>query len=340
MENLLEVKDLKTYFYTKDGVIKSVDGISFNVQKGETFGLVGESGCGKSQTCRSILKLIKQPGKIVGGEILYHGEDIIKMKSRELRKIRGKEISVIFQEPMTSLNPVLKIRKQIYEAFEGLHLSKQEKNDRAIELLKLVGIPMPETRLDEYIHQFSGGMRQRAMIAIALGSNPKLLIADEPTTALDVTIQDQIMKLLNRLKQELDMSVILVTHDLGVVAQMCDRVAVMYAGMIMEMTDTVTLFSQPRHPYTFALMSSIPDQSKKGEKLESIWGSPPDLGNLPAGCPFAPRCRFCQKLCTEERPALREIAPGHIVRCHLKSQETNFKGIIPVPDSKGENEQS
>lgn len=335
MENLLEVRDLKTYFYTQDGVVKSVDGVSFSVRRGETFGLVGESGCGKSQTCRSVLRLIKKPGKIVGGQVLYRGRDLVKMKARELRKIRGKEISIIFQEPMTSLNPVLKIRKQIYESFEGLNLSKQEKNDRAVELLKLVGIPMPETRLDEYIHQFSGGMRQRAMIAIALGSNPKLLIADEPTTALDVTIQDQIMKLLNRLKQELDMSVILVTHDLGVVAQMCDRVAVMYAGMVMEMTDTVTLFAKPRHPYTYALMSSLPDQSKRGSRLEPILGSPPDLGNLPQGCPFAPRCKFCRDICKKELPPLVEVEPGHMSRCHLKKDETNFSGIISVPDARG-----
>ena len=336
MEKLLEVRDLKTYFYTKDGVVKSVDGVSFHVRKGETFGLVGESGCGKSQTCRSILRLIKSPGKIVGGEILYRGNDIVKMSPRDLRKIRGKEISIIFQEPMTSLNPVLKIRKQIYEAFDGQNLSRQEKNDRAVELLKLVGIPSPEVRIDEYIHQFSGGMRQRAMIAIALGSNPKLLIADEPTTALDVTIQDQIMKLINSLKEKLNMSVILVTHDLGVVAQMCDRVAVMYAGTIMEMTDTVTLFSRPRHPYTYALMSSLPDQSKKGTRLEPIAGSPPDLCNLPEGCPFAPRCKFAQDVCRRELPPLVEIEPGHVTRCHCRQQTEGFEGIISAPAQRRE----
>ena len=235
---------------------------------------------------------------------------------------------------MTSLNPVLKIRKQIYEAFDGQNMTKQQKNDRAIELLKLVGIPSPEVRIDEYIHQFSGGLRQRAMAIIALGSNPKLLIADEPTTALDVTIQDQIMKLLNSLKERLHMSVILVTHDLGVVAQMCDRVAVMYAGMIMEMTDTVTLFSKPRHPYTYALMASLPDQSKKGARLEPISGSPPDLCNLPEGCPFAPRCRFAQDICTREMPELAEIEPGHVTRCHMRRQAESFEGIIPVPAGK------
>jgi oligopeptide/dipeptide ABC transporter ATP-binding protein len=334
MNKLLEVKDLKTYFETKHSVVKSVDGVSFDIYEGETFGLVGESGCGKSQTCRSILKLIKKPGKIVGGQILYKGKDIIGMNQRDMRKIRGKEISVIFQEPMTSLNPVLKIRKQIYEAFEGMNMTEKEKNDRAIELLKLVGIPSPETRIDEYIHQYSGGMRQRAIIAIALGSNPKLLLADEPTTALDVTIQDQILKLINQLKEEMKMSVILVTHDLGVIAQMCDRVAVMYAGMIMEMTDTVTLFSKPRHPYTYALMGSLPDQSKKGSRLESIAGSPPDLSNLPEGCPFAPRCKYAEDICRKERPELSEIEPGHVIRCHCRDKVQGFKGIISVPGQK------
>lgn len=335
MNKLLEVKDLKTYFDLKHSVMKSVDGVSFDIYEGETFGLVGESGCGKSQTCRSILKLIKKPGKIVGGQILYKGKDIIKMNQREMQKIRGREISIIFQEPMTSLNPVLKIRKQIYEAFEGTNMTEKEKNDRAIELLKLVGIPSPEIRIDEYIHQYSGGMRQRAIIAIALGSNPKLLLADEPTTALDVTIQDQILKLINQLKEELKMSVILVTHDLGVIAQMCDRVAVMYAGIIMEMTDTVTLFSKPRHPYTYALMGSLPDQSKKGSRLESIAGSPPDLSDLPKGCPFAPRCKYAEDICRIVRPELSEIEPGHVTRCHLRDKVQGFKGIIAVPDKKG-----
>ena len=273
---------------------------------------MGESGCGKSQTLRSILGLLKQPGRITGGEIRYKGADIAKMSQRELQKIRGKEISMIFQEPMTALNPVLRIRSQMYEAFEGEKLFKEEKRRRAIELLKLVGIPSPETRLDEYPHQFSGGMRQRAMIAIALGARPKLLLADEPTTALDVTIQDQIMKLLNQLKQELGMSIILVTHDLGVIAQMCDRVAVMYAGQIVEMTDTVTLFSRPRHPYTYGLMGSLPNEETAGTTLEAIKGSPPNLAHLPEGCPFSPRCKYACDLCRRERPALTEVEPGHL----------------------------
>ena len=297
MEKLLEVKDLRVAFPGKWETVRAVDGVSFQVFQGETFGLVGESGCGKSQTMRSLLGLLKSPGQVTGGQILYRNQDIAKMSQKELRKIRGREISLIFQEPMTSLNPVLRIRKQLYEAFEGEDLTKEERERRAIELLKLVGIPSPETRLDEYPHQFSGGMRQRAMIAIALGARPRLLLADEPTTALDVTIQDQIMKLLNQLKQELGMSIILVTHDLGVIAQMCDRVAVMYAGQIVEMTDTVTLFSRPRHPYTYGLMGSLPSEDTAGSALEAIGGSPPNLAHLPEGCPFAPRCKYSTDIC-------------------------------------------
>ena len=299
---------------------------------------MGESGCGKSQTLRSILGLLKQPGRITGGEIRYKGADIAKMSQRELQKIRGKEISMIFQEPMTALNPVLRIRSQMYVAFEGEKLSKEEKRRRAIELLKLVGIPSPETRLDEYPHQFSGGMRQRAMIAIALGARPKLLLADEPTTALDVTIQDQIMKLLNQLKQELGMSIILVTHDLGVIAQMCDRVAVMYAGQIVEMTDTVTLFSRPRHPYTYGLMGSLPNEETAGTTLEAIKGSPPNLAHLPEGCPFSPRCKYACDLCRRERPALTEVEPGHLARCHRLDVTASFQGLIEVPDGAGRKE--
>ena len=338
MEKLLEVSDLHVAFPSKRENVRAVDGVSFQVFQGETFGLVGESGCGKSQTLRSILGLLKQPGRITGGEIRYKGADIAKMSQRELQKIRGKEISMIFQEPMTALNPVLRIRSQMYEAFEGEKLSKEEKRRRAIELLKLVGIPSPETRLDEYPHQFSGGMRQRAMIAIALGARPKLLLADEPTTALDVTIQDQIMKLLNQLKQELGMSIILVTHDLGVIAQMCDRVAVMYAGQIVEMTDTVTLFSRPRHPYTYGLMGSLPNEETAGTTLEAIKGSPPNLAHLPEGCPFSPRCKYACDLCRRERPALTEVEPGHLARCHRLDVTASFQGLIEVPDGAGRKE--
>jgi oligopeptide/dipeptide ABC transporter ATP-binding protein len=331
MEKLLEVRDLRTYFASRRETVKAVDGVSFDIYEGETFGLVGESGCGKSQTCRSILSLLKRPGRVVGGEILYKGQDLLKMDRKQLRRMRGKEISVVFQEPMTSLNPVLSIKSQLYEAFEREKMDAPARRSRAIELLKLVGIPSPEIRMNEYTHQFSGGMRQRAMIAIALGSRPRLLIADEPTTALDVTIQDQIMRLLLRLKQELSMSIILVTHDLGVIARMCDRVAVMYAGIIVEMTDTVTLFSKPRHPYTYALMGSLPDQSKVGEELEAITGAPPNLANMPPGCPFAPRCRFAVDICARERPGMTEIESGHFSRCHRLDVAASFKGIIPVP---------
>ena len=330
-EVLLEVKDLKTYFPTRDELVKAVDGVSFCVYKGETFGLVGESGCGKSQTCRSILGLLKKPGRVVNGQILLNGQNLVGLMERELRKYRGKQMSVIFQEPMTSLSPVMKIKKQIMEIYDDQPMTRKEKKQKAIDLLRMVGIPSPETRVEEYTHQFSGGMRQRAMIAMALGAKPKLLIADEPTTALDVTIQDQIMKLINELKQEMDMSVILVTHDLGVIAQMCDRVAVMYAGLIMEMCDVVTLFAHPRHPYTYGLMRSLPDPAVKGGKLTAIAGSPPNLAHLPEGCPFAPRCTLCGEICKKQRPELAEIAPGHAVRCHFAAKTAAYQGIITVP---------
>ena len=328
MNKLLQVKDLKTHFIMKNETVKAVDGVSFDIYEGETFGLVGESGCGKSQTCRSILRLIKRPGKIISGEILYKGKDIVKMNNSQVRGIRGKEISIIFQEPMTSLNPVTKIKKQIMEAFDNTNMTQDEKLNKSIELLKLVGIPSPESRIEEYTHQYSGGMRQRAMIAIALASSPSLLIADEPTTALDVTIQDQIMQLINDLKDELGMSVVLVTHDLAVVAQMCDRVAVMYAGIIVEMTDTITLFSTPRHPYTYALMKSLPNQDMKGERLEPISGAPPNLSDLPPGCPFYPRCNFVEEICKIERPELQEISQGHFVRCHCLNKTEGFIGTV------------
>lgn len=327
---LLEVKNLKTYFISKEETVRAVDDVSFSIYEGETFGLVGESGCGKSQTIRSILGLLKPPGKAIGGQILYQGEDLLQMKEKELRTVRGREISVIFQEPMTSLNPVMKIRDQIYETLGGRQMRRRQKRERALELLRLVGIPSPETRLEEYPHQFSGGMRQRAMIAMALGAGPKLLLADEPTTALDVTIQDQIMQLITRLKDHLGMSVVLVTHDLGVIAQMCDRVAVMYAGHIVEMTDTVTLFSRPRHPYTYGLMGSLPDENRAGKPLSAITGFPPNLACLPQGCPFRPRCSLADSLCEESLPELSPVAPGHLVRCHRTNATQEFEGILPA----------
>lgn len=336
MEKLLKVRDLKTHFVTKKEVVKAVDGVSFDIYEKETFGLVGESGSGKSQTCRSILGLVKKPGKIVNGEILYKKKDIVKMNAEQLRAIRGHEISIIFQEPMTSLNPVLKIKKQIMEAFDRTDMTKAEKIKKSVELLRLVGIPSPETRMNEYTHQYSGGMRQRAMIAIALASEPSLLIADEPTTALDVTIQDQIMKLLNELKEELGMSILLITHDLAVVAQMCDRVAVMYAGIIVEMTDTFTLFSTPRHPYTYALIQSLPKQKGSDERLEPIQGAPPNLADLPGGCPFAPRCKYAEELCRKVRPELANLTEDHLVRCHFLDRTKAFKGTFtPSPEQGG-----
>jgi oligopeptide/dipeptide ABC transporter ATP-binding protein len=274
--------------------------------------------------CRSISRLIHSPGKIVEGEIRYKGTNIMDLSAEAMRKLRGREISMIFQEPMTALNPVIPIKVQIEEALDSL-LSKNEKRDRSIELLRLVGIPHPEKRMNEYIHQFSGGMRQRAMIAIALAGNPKLLLADEPTTALDVTIQNQIMELINSLREQLGMSIILVTHDLSVVSQMCDFVAVMYAGRIMEISDTVTLFTAPRHPYTYGLLNSIPN--KASVRLEPIIGAPPNLADPPPGCPFAPRCKFREPVCEETVPELTEIGKGHRVRCHCRQKLEGLSGL-------------
>ncbi len=313
---LLEVKDLRTHFITGENTVKAVNGVSFSVRCGETFGLLGESGCGKSATCRSITRLINPPGQIIGGEILYEGTDLLKLPMDKLRRLRGREISMIFQEPMTALNPVLPIRTQIFESLDP-QMSRAQKQARALELMHLVGIPSPEKRIDEYIHQFSGGMRQRAMIAIALASQPRLLLADEPTTALDVTIQDQIMKLIEGLKKRMNMSVILVTHDLGVVSQMCDRVAVMYAGHVMELCDTVTLFFHPRHPYTHGLFRSLPHGKGTRTRLKPIAGAPPSLENLPAGCPFEPRCDWAEECCRAGLPPLTEVAEGHFARCYF-----------------------
>jgi len=331
-KKILEVKNLQVYFPLKHEVVKAVDGVSFTIFEGDSFGLVGESGCGKSQTLFSILKLLKSPGKIVGGQILYKGEDLAPLNDREMEKVRGKEIAQIFQEPMTALNPVLTIKKQIFEAFVHTKMTNAEKEKQAIELLRLVGIPNPEKRLKEYPHQFSGGMRQRAMIAIALGENPNLLLADEPTTALDVTIQEQILALIEDLKEKLGMSMILVTHDLGVIAEMCNRVAVMYAGKIMETTDTITLFSKPRHPYTKALMSSLPNGSKN--KLETIQGTPPNLAKEIIGCPFAPRCKYAIDECRKECPEMIEIEKGHFTRCNRLDVISKFEGLISVEEEE------
>jgi oligopeptide transport system ATP-binding protein len=322
---LLEVRNLSTQFFTQDGIVRAVDDVSFYVMPGETLGVVGESGCGKSMTGLSIMRLIPSPpGKIVEGEIIFNGQDILQMSDNEVRKIRGHEIAMIFQDPMTSLNPVLTINRQISEALQ-LHLgmNKDQARNRSIELLKMVGIPNADERIDQYPHQFSGGMRQRVMIAMALSCNPKLIIADEPTTALDVTIQAQILDLMRTLQSERDTGVIMITHSMGVVAGMADRVQVMYAGHIVEAASTEEIFGNPRHPYTVGLMKSIPrlDATQK-EKLEPIRGLPPDLIDLPDMCPFVPRCNFAREKCEQKRPPLLEVNPGHYSACWFWEEVT------------------
>ncbi len=324
MDNLLEVRDLRTYFYTDDGVVKAVDGVEFEVKAGETIGIVGESGCGKSITAMSILRLIQSPpGKIVSGEILFEGEDLVKVSEKRIREIRGNSISMIFQEPMTSLNPVFTAGYQIEEILK-LHqnLDEKEAREKAIEMIRMVGIPNPERIADEYPHQLSGGMRQRIMIAMALACRPKMLIADEPTTALDVTIQAQILDLMNDLKEKLNTSIMLITHDLGVIAEMADHVIVMYSGKVVEDAPTIELFENPKHPYTIGLMSSIPSLAKEGQRLETIPGVVPNPLYLPKGCYFHPRCKYATSECREVQPELVEIAPGHKSAC-LRAQEVS-----------------
>jgi oligopeptide transport system ATP-binding protein len=315
---LLDVTNLKTQFFTQDGVVKAVDGVSFHVMPGETLGIVGESGCGKSITALSLMRLIPTPpGKIVDGSIVFQGDNILEMSDEEVRSVRGNRIAMIFQDPMTSLNPVLTVNRQISEAIM-LHLgmSKAEARERSVELLKMVGIPNAEERVGQYPHQFSGGMRQRVMIAMALSCNPDLIIADEPTTALDVTIQAQILELLAKIQADRGTGLIMITHDLGVVAGMTDRVNVMYAGHIVETASTDELFANPRHPYTLGLLNSIPrlDNQEKG-RLKPIRGLPPDLIDLPNMCPFAPRCDFAEEQCFQQNPLLREVVPGHEIAC-------------------------
>jgi len=319
MKELLKTKNLKTHFFTHEGTVKAVNGISFKINRGETLGLVGESGCGKSVTALSIMRLIPHPpGKIVSGEIYFEGRNLLELDEKKMRKIRGKKISMIFQEPMTSLDPVFTIGHEIMESIQ-LHqgLKKEDARQKAIEVLKIVGMPDAEKRTNHYPHELSGGMRQRAMIAMALSCNPTLLIADEPTTALDVTIQAQILRLINELKEKFGASVMLITHDLGVIAEMCDYVAVMYAGHIIEYTDVDTLFRNPLHPYTKGLNKSIPRLDVETERLDTIRGLVPNLLDLPSGCPFHPRCDFCLKKCIEEMPELIEAEDHHLVRCHL-----------------------
>lgn len=313
---LLEIKNLQIKFYSDERVTASIDDVSLSVMPGETLGLVGESGCGKSVTSMGILRLIPNPpGRIEGGEIFFKGSDLLKKDKKEMREIRGKDISMIFQEPMTSLNPVFTIGRQIVETIR-IHqkVSKAEAETKAVEMLKLVGIPLAEQRMREYPHQLSGGMRQRVMIAIALACKPALLIADEPTTALDVTIQAQILDLMRRMKKELNMAIIFITHDLGVIAEMADRVAIMYAGRIVEQAPVEFLFSYQVHPYTEGLLKSIPKIGVKG-RLNTIEGVVPEFSNLPKGCRFCPRCAYKTGRCIDHEPPLIEVMPGHIVSC-------------------------
>lgn len=319
---LLEVKDLVTEFRVKRGVVKAVNGVSFHVEKGEILAVVGESGSGKSVTSLSIMGLLQGNGQTSGGQILFHGEDLLKKTDKEMQAIRGDRISMIFQEPMTSLNPVYRVKDQIMESImQHQKIGKKEALERTIEMLRTVGIPSPERRAEDYPHQMSGGMRQRVMIAMALACDPELLIADEPTTALDVTIQAQILELLYKMKEQFGMAVILITHDLGVVAEAADRVAVMYCGEIVESADVKSLFAQPMHPYTFGLLKSIPrleDESK--DPLYMIKGMVPNPLHMPSGCPFSDRCDRCMEICRQKKPKLKPQG-DHMVRCFLYDQE-------------------
>jgi oligopeptide transport system ATP-binding protein len=320
--NLLSVKDLCTYFETEDGTVKAVDGISFELKQGETLGIVGESGSGKSVANLSLMRLIPNPpGKIVSGSIIFDGRDVMKLTPREVRDIRGKRIAMIFQDPMTSLNPFMRVSKQLMEVTQ-LHLghTKDQAREHAIKMLEQVGIPDARERVDSYPHEFSGGMRQRVMIAMALSCRPELLIADEPTTALDVTIQAQILELIKRLKTDTGASVILITHDLGVVAGMADHIIVMYAGKVFEQAATEELFERPGNPYTRGLLRSVPDPTAEQGQLYQIPGLPPDLAHLPPGCPFAPRCERAEEICQREFPPYVQLTPGHYSLCHFAEE--------------------
>jgi peptide/nickel transport system ATP-binding protein len=321
-ETLLDIRGLKTWFKTDDGLVRAVDGIDLTIDRGETVGVVGESGCGKTVTARSVLKLIDMPpGRFEGGQILWRGRDLLLLSAEEMDKIRAREIAIIFQEPMTSLNPVYTVGDQIAEVLrQHEKLSKKQAMARAVEILQLVNIPDPLRRANDYPHQFSGGMRQRVMIAMALSCGPDLLIADEPTTALDVTIQAQILELMQEMKQRLGMSIMLITHAMGVVAETCQRVVVMYAGKVVEEAPVKSLFGNPRHPYTQGLIRSIPRVDRAAahkERLEAIPGSVPSLLDPPPGCRFAARCKFAMDICVREVPPFKEVAPGHRVACVL-----------------------
>ncbi len=323
-QKTIEIKDLKTHFFTRRGVVKAVDGVNFSIGEGETLGLVGESGSGKSITCLSILKLVPQPaGRIVGGEVLLNGEDLIPKTEKEMRRIRGSRISMILQEPMTSLNPVFTVANQVAEPIR-LHQTRDKKSvlKKVKEMLTLVKIPSPEVRMGEYPHQMSGGMRQRIMGAMMLSCQPGLLIADEPTTALDVTIQAQFLKLIKDIQRDSNLSMIVVTHDFGIVANVCDQVAVMYAGRIVENGPIRELFNNPQHPYTRALIGSLPKMGRKVKRLNSIDGQPPDLADLPPGCSFSPRCPQAMDICLQESPTQSIVTEGHSTSCWLYDEGT------------------
>ncbi|WP_418791534.1 ABC transporter ATP-binding protein [Phosphitispora sp. TUW77] len=326
-ETLLSIEDLKTYFYTKSGVVKAVDGVSFSIEKGKTLGVVGESGSGKSITAMSILQLIQSPpGRIVSGRIMFDGVNLLELSPKEIRKIRGNEISMIFQDTMTSLNPVLTVGEQLSEVIM-LHrkLDKKDAQAKTVEMLGLVGLPDPGKRVKSYPHELSGGMRQKVMIAMALSCNPKLLIADEPTTALDVTMQAQILELMNDLKEKLNTSIMMITHDLGIIAGICDYVVIMYAGKLVEYAGIEDVFKSPQHPYTLGLLASLPkiEEEHSESRLKAIEGFPPDPRNMPFGCSFAPRCRKAVERCFREQPVSREFNERHLVSCHLVASKLN-----------------
>jgi oligopeptide/dipeptide ABC transporter ATP-binding protein len=340
-EPVLSIRDLVVEFGTEDGVVKAVDGITYDLYPGETLGIVGESGSGKSVSTMSLLGLIPQPpGRVVRGEAMFKGEDLLKVSKKELRRIRGNEIALIFQDPMTSLNPVLKIGAQVGEAIKTHHkdLKESQIKERAIALLALVGVPNPERRYEQYPHEFSGGMRQRAMIAMCIANSPSVLIADEPTTALDVTIQAQILQVLKKAQDETHAATILITHDLGLIAELADRVIVMYAGKIVELGDVHTIFEFPRHPYTVGLMESLPKLNAEDDWLRPIPGQPPSLINRPPGCPFHPRCFLSQGRvrCREEEPPLRPIqGTGHLTACHFAEELEGYGGPLAQPVEAG-----
>ena len=322
-KNLVEVKNLEVSFFTYAGEVKAVRGISYNLKPGEVMGIVGESGSGKSVSSYGLMGIIPEPGKVIGGRILFEGRDVTAMSEKELLKIRGKDISMIFQDPMTSLNPLFTIGNQIEESLrKHTSLDKDQRQKRMVELLTLVGINQPEKRLKQYPHEFSGGMRQRVMIAMALACDPKLLIADEPTTALDVTIQAQILELLKELKDKIHMGIVFITHDLGVVSDICDSISVMYAGTIVESGSSDQIFYEPRHPYTWGLLASVPKiDTDEHQRLIPIEGNPVDLINPPKGCPFAPRCKHCMKICIDQAPPQCQVGEGHMAACWLPVKE-------------------